>query len=65
LIAFSDDRLITPKDNSSIQLNICEVNCDETINLNKSSIVTICGYVRSLGNADIAMDKVLKEKNIV
>jgi small subunit ribosomal protein S21e len=59
------DRIITPKDNSSIQLNICEVNADGTINLNKSSIVTICGYVRSLGNSAAAIEKVLREKNIV
>ena len=58
------DRLITPKDNSSIQLNICEVNADGTINLNKSSIITICGYVRSLGQGDNAIEKILREKNI-
>ena len=54
------DRLITPKDNSSVQISICEVNADGTINLAKSNIVTICGYVRSLGQADSAIEKVLK-----
>ena len=54
------DRLITPKDNSSIQLNICELNADGTINLNKSSIVTICGYVRSLGQSNSAIEKILR-----
>ena len=59
------DRLITPKDNSSVQISICEVNADGTINLAKSNIVTICGYVRSLGESDSAIEKVLREKKIV
>jgi small subunit ribosomal protein S21e len=59
------DRLITPKDNSSIQISVCDVNPDGTINLGKSSVVTICGYVRSLGQSDSAIEKILKEKNIV
>ena len=54
------DRLITPKDNSSIQLNICELNADGTINLNKSTIVTISGYVRSLGQSNSAIEKILR-----
>ena len=54
------DRLITPKDNSSIQLNICELNADGTINLNKSSIVTICGYVRSLGQSNSAIEIIFR-----
>lgn len=58
------DRLITPKDNSSVQISICEVNADGTINLAKGNIVTICGYVRSLGESDTAIEKVLREKNI-
>ena len=58
------DRLITPKDNSSVQITICDVNADGTINLGKSNIVTICGYVRSLGEGDTAIEKILQEKKI-
>jgi small subunit ribosomal protein S21e len=58
------DRLITPKDNSSIQISICEVNADGTINLAKSNVVTICGYVRSLGQSDSAIEKIIREKGI-
>ena len=54
------DRLITPKDNASIQLNICDLNEDGTINLGKSNIITICGFVRSVGESDTALDKVLR-----
>lgn len=59
------DKLITPKDNASIQLNICDLNEDGTINLGKSSVVTICGFVRSVGESDTALDKVLREKRLV
>jgi small subunit ribosomal protein S21e len=59
------DRLITPKDNASIQLNICDLNEDGTINLGKSNIITICGFVRSVGESDTALDKVLREKKLV
>lgn len=59
------DRMITPKDRSSIQLSVCDVNDDGTINLNKSNIITICGFVRSTGQSDIALEKVMKEKNII
>ena len=59
------DRLITPKDRSSIQLTVCDVNDDGTINLGKSEIITICGFIRSVGESDTAIEKVLKEKHLV
>ena len=59
------DKLITPKDNASIQINICDLNKDATINLGKSNILTICGFVRSVGESDTAIDKVLREKALV
>jgi small subunit ribosomal protein S21e len=59
------DRLITPKDRSSIQLTVCDVNDDGTINLGKSDIITICGFIRSVGESDTAIEKVLKEKHLV
>lgn len=54
------DKLINPKDSSSVQLTVCDLNDDGTINLNKNNVVTICGYVRSSGESDSALDKVLK-----
>jgi small subunit ribosomal protein S21e len=59
------DRIITPKDTSSVQLTVCDVNEDGTINLAKSSIITICGFVRSTGQGDEALDKVLREKKLI
>lgn len=59
------DRLITPKDNASVQISICDLNPDGTINLGKSNIVTVCGFVRSVGEGDTAIDKVLREKTLV
>lgn len=59
------DKLITPKDSSSVQINICDVNEDGTINLGKSNVITICGFVRSQGESDSAIEKVLREKKLV
>ena len=59
------DKMITAKDNSSIQLSICDVNPDGTINHNKSNIITLCGFVRGTGQSDIALEKVMKERNII
>jgi small subunit ribosomal protein S21e len=58
------DRLITPKDTSSVQITVCDVNEDGTINLGKSNIVTISGFVRSVGESDTALEKILKEKSL-
>ena len=66
------DRVVTSKDHSSIQLSISDVlsfliqvNSDGTINLGKSSIVTISGFVRSTGQGDAAIQKVLTEKKLI
>jgi hypothetical protein len=44
---------------------IIKVNPDGTINLGKSSIITISGYVRSTGEGDSAVQKVLTEKKLI
>lgn len=66
------DRVLTSKDYSSIQLSVADVNmykqqvnADGTINLGKSSVVTISGFVRSTGEGDAALQKVLREKNLI
>jgi small subunit ribosomal protein S21e len=59
------DRIITPKDTSSVQISVCDVNEDGTINLAKSNVITLCGFVRSTGQSDAALDKVLREKKLI
>lgn len=59
------DRLITPKDKSSVQLTVCDLNEDGTINLGKANTITICGFIRSVGESDTAIEKVLREKQLV
>ncbi len=59
------DRTITSKDRSSVQLTLCNVNQDGTIDLGSSNIISLCGYVRSTGNSDAALDKVLHEKKLI
>ena len=59
------DKLITSKDDASVQISICDLNEDGTINLGKSNVVTICGFVRSVGESDTAVDKVLREKKLI
>jgi len=41
------------------------VNEDGTINLGKSSLIAISGFVRSTGQGDAALDKVLREKKLI
>ena len=59
------DRVITSKDRSSVQISICDVRDDGTIDLSKSNLVTLCGYVRWTGQSDVALEKVMKEKNLI
>lgn len=59
------DRVITSRDYSSVQLSICNVRPDGTIDLAASNLVTLCGYVRSTGQSDAALAKVLTEKKLI
>lgn len=59
------DRVITSKDRSSVQISICDVREDGTIDLSKSNLVTICGYVRFTGQSDVALEKVMTEKKLI
>lgn len=59
------DRVITSKDHSSVQLTICDLNADGTVNLAKPNIVTLCGYVRGTGQSDAALEKVMAEKKLI
>ena len=59
------DRVITSKDYSSVQLSICDLNADGTINLAKPNYVTLCGYVRGTGQSDAALEKVMAEKKLI
>lgn len=59
------DRIITSKDYSSVQLSICDVKPDGTIDLGSPKLVTLCGYVRGTGQSDAALEKVLKEKKLI
>jgi small subunit ribosomal protein S21e len=58
------DQIIPPTDKSSIHLSICEVNADGTIDLTRSHIIPISGFVRQKGNGDSALEAVLKEKHL-
>ena len=59
------DKLITSRDRSSIQLPVCGVNSDGTINLSDVNLITICGFVRGTGKSDEAITRVLEEKNLI
>jgi hypothetical protein len=41
------------------------VNADGTINLGKTTLVTLSGFVRSTGQGDAALDKILREKRLI
>jgi small subunit ribosomal protein S21e len=59
------DRIITSKDHASIQLAISDLNQDGTINLSKTNLVTISGFVRSTGEGDMALTRVLNENKLI
>jgi len=59
------DRIITTKDYSSVQISVCDVKADGTIDLSKSNLITLCGYVRGTGQSDAALEKVLAEKKLI
>lgn len=59
------DRIITTKDYSSVQISVCDVRADGTIDLSKSNLITLCGYVRGTGQSDAALEKVLAEKKLI
>ena len=58
------DRIIDPTDKSSIHLSIAEVNADGTIDLNRTHIIPISGFVRQKGYGDVALEAVLKEQKL-
>ena len=59
------DRVITSKDRSSVQISICNVREDGTIDLSTPNLVTLCGYVRFTGQSDVALEKVMNEKKLL
>ncbi|MCL4130567.1 UNVERIFIED_CONTAM: hypothetical protein GTU68_003641 [Idotea baltica] len=59
------DKVITSKDRSSVQVSVCDVNEDGTINLGSNQLITICGFVRQTGQSDVALEKVMKEKKLI
>jgi hypothetical protein len=42
-----------------------QVNEDGTINLGKNSTLTISGFVRSTGEGDAALQKILRERKLI
>ena len=42
-----------------------QVNEDGTINLTKPNIITISGFVRSNGQGDASLQKVIREKKLI
>lgn len=58
------DRILNSKDKSSVQITICDLDNDGRIDLTKSHIIPISGYVRQRGQGDAAINVILKEKGI-
>jgi hypothetical protein len=48
-----------------VQINVCNVKADGTIDLSTSNVITLCGYLRGAGQSDAALDKVLAEKKLI
>ena len=55
------NRIISAKDHASVQISIPHVDKDGHLN-GHSSTVALCGYVRSQGKADQALNKILQDE---
>ena len=58
------DRIINPKDKSSVQIVICEVDPSGVIDFTRPHNIPISGAVRQKGYGDIALESVLKGKGL-
>lgn len=57
-------RLIGAKDHASVQFNIGQVN-EDGVYTGSFDTIALCGFVRSRGEADDAVNRFAIEKNIV
>ena len=58
------NRLIPPHDHASVQFRIAKVN-DEGLPTGEYETVTFCGYLRTLGEADNALNRIATEKGLL
>jgi len=47
--------IITTKYFSSVQISACDIKADDAINLTKSYLINMCGYVRGTGQIDLGL----------
>ena len=58
-------KLIGPKDFSSVQIFVPEVNEDGTVNSKNGFTVALSGFIRDKGRADYEFEKILRNEKIV
>ena len=58
------NRLIAPHDHASVQFRIAKVN-EEGVPTGEYETVSFCGYLRTLGEADNALNRIATEKGLL
>jgi small subunit ribosomal protein S21e len=56
--------LITAKDHASVQFNIGKVN-EKGVYTGEFETFALCGYIRSMGEADGAVNRLAREKGFL
>lgn len=57
-------KVIGPKDHSSVQIFVPEVNEDGTVNTSKGFQVAISGYIRDKGRSDYELEKIFRKEKL-
>ena len=58
------NRLIPPHDHASVQFRIAKVN-EEGLPTGEFETITFCGYLRTLGESDNALNRIATEKGLL
>ncbi|XP_078436058.1 small ribosomal subunit protein eS21y-like [Wolffia australiana] len=57
------NRLITAKDHASVQINVGHVD-ENGIYTGQYTTIALCGFIRSQGDADSALDRLWQKKRV-
>lgn len=59
------NRLITAKDHASVQINVAKVDSDGKIIPGEFETFALCGYIRAMGEADGAFNRLARQHGLV
>jgi hypothetical protein len=65
LSSSATNRLITAKDHASVQINVAKVDSDGKIIPGEFETFALCGYIRAMGEADGAFNRLARQHGLV